>query len=88
MASHQAGVVNFALNTSDLISEVNIFGFPMLTSYSMSDIPPNESFLLKFYVHCSVFLSDQGVTVDSKSCSYDAAEARCVQEFEDLHQTA
>lgn len=51
----------------------------------MSD-NPNESLLLKVYVHCSVFLSDQGVTFGSKSCNYDATEARYVQE--DLNETA
>lgn len=53
----------------------------------MSGAPP-ESLLLQVYVHCSVVLSDQGVTADSKACSYDAAEERYVLDFQDLNQTS
>ncbi|XP_047467330.1 zona pellucida protein C [Mugil cephalus] len=50
VASNRADVVNFALNTSYLISEL--------------------------YVHCSVVISDQGVTFSSKSCNYNPLQSR------------
>ncbi|XP_062253661.1 zona pellucida protein C [Platichthys flesus] len=54
VASSRRDVVNFALNTSYLISEL--------------------------YVHCSVIISQQGVTRDSKSCNYNLIQSR----WEDL----
>ncbi|XP_051801470.1 zona pellucida protein C [Acanthochromis polyacanthus] len=45
VVSNKADVVNFILNTSNLISEL--------------------------YIHCSVLISDQGVTSGSKSCNYN-----------------
>uniref|UniRef100_A0A3P8TQV7 ZP domain-containing protein n=1 Tax=Amphiprion percula TaxID=161767 RepID=A0A3P8TQV7_AMPPE len=50
VASNKAGVVNFVLNTSYLISEL--------------------------YIHCSVLLSDQGITSGSKSCNYNSIQSR------------
>ncbi|XP_070699034.1 zona pellucida protein C [Pempheris klunzingeri] len=58
VASNRADVINFALNTSYLISEL--------------------------YVHCSVLVSDQGVTFSSKSCNYNVFQSR----WEDLSGAA
>lgn len=58
-----------------------MFHFRSLTGYSKWRLLIASFPLLKLYVHCSVFLSDQGVTFGSKSCSYNAIEARCVHEL-------
>ncbi|XP_034433043.1 zona pellucida sperm-binding protein 3-like [Hippoglossus hippoglossus] len=54
VASSRRDVVNLALNTSYLISEL--------------------------YIHCTVIISQQGVTQDSKSCNYNLIQSR----WEDL----
>ncbi|XP_023255671.1 zona pellucida sperm-binding protein 3-like [Seriola lalandi dorsalis] len=50
VASSRGDVVNLALNTSYLISEL--------------------------YIHCTVLISDQGVTIGSKSCNYNVIQSR------------
>lgn len=79
VASNSADVVNFVLNTSYLISEVRVYLMSWFhccaSAVQLNDLvnclPP-----LKLYVHCSVLLSDQGVTFGSKSCNYNVIQSR------------
>ncbi|XP_041667897.1 zona pellucida protein C isoform X2 [Cheilinus undulatus] len=54
-------------------SRADVVNFVLNTSYLISEL----------YIHCSVLISDQGVTFTSKSCNYNAIQSR----WEDLSGT-
>ncbi|XP_034531466.1 zona pellucida protein C [Notolabrus celidotus] len=67
LGSPHAAVHFVASNRADVLN------FVLNTSYLLSEL----------YIHCSVLLSDQGVTFSSKSCNYNVIQSR----WEDLSGT-